>query len=73
MSEYLDGEMDDRRRSRMERHVRDCPECEELMRSLGQVVTTLGSLRVEDGERSVAGAVLAQVQDELTADRGSSP
>ncbi len=38
MSEYLDGELAPGRRARMERHARDCPECERLLAGLRAVI-----------------------------------
>jgi anti-sigma factor RsiW len=42
MSAYLDGELAMGGRTRMERHVRECPECGWLLASLSR---TLGALR----------------------------
>jgi anti-sigma factor RsiW len=66
MSEYLDGDLDARRRGRIERHVGDCPECEELLRALGTIVQALGGMRGRAGH-GVAATVLAGVQERLEA------
>jgi anti-sigma factor RsiW len=66
MSEYIDREMDAGDRARIERHLRDCPECRDLMRSLQAMVETLGSLPGRPAQ-SVAGAVLAGVHERLGA------
>ena len=42
MSEYLDGELTEGARVRLERHVHDCDRCREILRSLR---TTIASLR----------------------------
>jgi anti-sigma factor RsiW len=44
MSEYLDGQLPDGRRVRLERHMGDCPECEVLLAELRAVVRSLGRL-----------------------------
>jgi anti-sigma factor RsiW len=44
MSELLDGELAPGARSRMERHLGDCPECERLLAGLRAVVQGLGHL-----------------------------
>ncbi len=64
-SEYLDSELGPRARRRVERHVEDCPECRELLRSLRALIDALGTVRDDEG-RVVAGAVLASVQSRLS-------
>ena len=49
MSDYLDGDLAPTGRSRMERHTRDCPECERLLAGLRAVIAGLGRLPVPDG------------------------
>jgi anti-sigma factor RsiW len=49
MSEYLDGELTPRGRERLERHARDCPECERLLAGLRAVVRGLGRLSTPTG------------------------
>ncbi|HTU98373.1 MAG TPA: zf-HC2 domain-containing protein [Solirubrobacteraceae bacterium] len=44
MSEYLDGQLPDGRRVRLERHTVECPECERLLAELSAVVQGLGRL-----------------------------
>jgi anti-sigma factor RsiW len=64
MSEYLDAELDPRDRDRLERHARDCPECEQLLRELKAILVELGSMRGGAGGE-VAAAVLAGVHERL--------
>jgi anti-sigma factor RsiW len=66
MSDYIDAEIDAGDRARLDRHVRDCPECRDLLSSLQSMVSTLGSLPGRPAE-SVAGAVLAGVHERLDA------
>jgi anti-sigma factor RsiW len=54
MSDYLDGDLAPSPRARMERHTRDCPECERLLTGLRALVQGLGRLPVPNGG---AGAV----------------
>ena len=63
-SEYLEGDLDPRGRERVERHTRDCPECDELVRELEAMVAALGGMRGSAGA-DVAVAVLAGVQGRL--------
>jgi anti-sigma factor RsiW len=49
MSEYLDGDLAPGGRARLERHVRDCPECERLLAGLRAVVAGLGRLPAPAG------------------------
>ena len=49
MSELLDGELAPGARARMERHLRDCPECERLLAGLRAVVRGLGHLPAPAG------------------------
>ena len=67
MSDYLDADLAESDRARLERHVRECPECEELLRELTVMVRALGTTPGRVGER-VAGAVLAGVRERLTDD-----
>ena len=49
MSDYVDGDVGATARSRMERHTRDCPECDELLAGLRAVVAGLGRLPAPEG------------------------
>jgi anti-sigma factor RsiW len=49
MSAYLDDELPPHGRSRMERHMGDCPECERLLAGLHAVVQGLGRLGAPEG------------------------
>lgn len=48
MSEFLDEELVPDARTRMERHVGACPECERLLAGLRAVVRGLGALPARD-------------------------
>ncbi len=64
LSEYVDGEMHEGDRERAESHLRDCPECHELLASLRGLLTRLGGMR-DEPRRAVAASVLAGVREEL--------
>ena len=51
MSEYVDGELAPPAASRMERHTRDCPECERGLAGLRTLVDRLGRLGQPSGAR----------------------
>jgi anti-sigma factor RsiW len=44
MSDYLDGELDLSRRRRMQRHVKECPECHRVLTMLRRMVGALHRL-----------------------------
>jgi anti-sigma factor RsiW len=49
MSGYLDGELASSRRTRLERHAEECPECRRLLVSLRGMLVALQSLPPPDG------------------------
>ena len=50
MSAYLDGELDSRRRSRIDRHTGECDECRRLLAGLRRMLGALHRLpRPDDG------------------------
>lgn len=49
MSAYLDGDLDASRRSRMERHIGECPECRLLLDGLRRMLGALHRLPPPDG------------------------
>ena len=53
-SDYLDGELSQRRKRRVEWHAGDCPECRELLRGLKALIASLGGLRDDVGELAAA-------------------
>lgn len=73
MSEYLDGGLGASGRERIERHLRDCHRCRELLRTLRGTVFALARLGGEPGgvgEETVAASVLAGVRQGLAKDEG---
>lgn len=80
MSEYLDGEMPESARERIERHLAECEDCEGLLGQLRGIVGGLARLRREgldrpgrrEGSASVAPAVLAGVKAGIERDGPTS-
>ncbi len=64
-SDYIDEELLGHSSARVERHLRDCPDCRELLAGLKAIVGGLGSMRDLDGEL-VASAVLSNVRSRLS-------
>jgi anti-sigma factor RsiW len=65
MSDYLDGELGSSRRTRLERHVRDCPECGRLLADLRRILDALHRLPSPRGEADAL-AIAASVRLRLT-------
>jgi anti-sigma factor RsiW len=64
MSEYLDEELADGRRVRLERHMGDCPECEQLLAELRAVVYGLSRLSAPTGDAPrIAAAVRGRLDE----------
>jgi len=64
-SDYLDGDLDDAARARVEHHARFCPRCHELLASLRRTVNALRLLgTAEHGthDSGVASAVIARLR-----------
>ena len=62
MSEYVDGELSESGRSRLERHVRDCHHCRELLKNLRQMIESLRGIGFRPAE-----ATSPKVADEVMA------
>jgi len=62
-SEYLDGELSEPRRRRVERHSSVCPQCRALLAALGRVLEALPSLARRPGP-GVADGVLERLAAE---------
>jgi len=54
MSDYLDEELDTRRRRRLERHVGQCEECDRLLAGLRAMLRLLHALTPPSGDVDVA-------------------
>jgi anti-sigma factor RsiW len=60
-SEYLDGELGADGRRRVERHTSVCPQCRELLASLGRMLHALPAMRTGP-RRDVAAGVLERLR-----------
>lgn len=65
-SAYLDGELNDQERARIEQHTHVCPGCARMIVSLRRTLTALGALRETEtsGEGMVADRVLRRLREE---------
>ena len=71
LSPYLDGELNPRRRRRLERHVSACAECGPTLRSLIRVIHALRTLPRQPAP-DVAERVIARLQtDHVEHDRST--
>ena len=62
-SEYLDGELDDPARRRIDRHTGVCPPCRDFVESLRRLVEGLTGLRAQPGG-DVSESVIRRLRDE---------
>lgn len=75
MSQYLDGELDDRDREALEAHTRECARCRRLLASLETTVRVLGALGKEAPTGladSIIDALRADDQPEIAVRKRSS-
>jgi anti-sigma factor RsiW len=63
LSDYLDGELREPERERVERHVHWCPECRRVLETLRRTLKELMELRGTPGE-SIAPGVIARLRRE---------
>ncbi len=64
-SQYLDGDLDEAGRERVEHHARLCPKCHELLASLRRTISALRELGTgpdEPGDSDVADGVIARLR-----------
>ncbi len=66
MSAYLDAELPPQRRTRLERHLRDCPECRGVLQALRRMLGLLkrtAPASTTDETPDIASAVLARLHE----------
>ena len=64
LSEYLDGELHDRKRERVERHVHMCPSCHRLLATLRKTLEALHTLGQQPlPAEGVADSVIGRLRD----------
>lgn len=64
LSDYLDRELDEGRRERVEDHVSLCPECHRVLATLRRTMEGLRSIGADPGRESVAGGVIDRLRRE---------
>ena len=71
-SAYLDGELDEQHRGRVEAHMCVCPPCARFMAGLRRIVSTLRQLRTPQAAAvSVSDSVLARLRHESDTDHAT--
>ncbi len=71
LSAYLDGELTQRQRRRLERHAGICPECRRALKQLGALLRALPGLRGTEPEvDSVADRTAEAVRRRIDEERG---
>jgi anti-sigma factor RsiW len=63
LSDYLDGDLREPERERVERHVHWCPECRRVLETLRRTLKELMELRATTGE-SIAPSVIDRLRRE---------
>lgn len=63
LSEYLDGELRDRDRERVEEHVGMCPHCRRVLATLRKTVAGLGSLMSPPPPTGLADSVIGRLPE----------
>jgi len=69
-SDYLDGDLDDAGRARVEHHARFCPRCHQLLASLRRTVDALRALGVPEhaaADADLASGVVARLRAQRCA------
>jgi anti-sigma factor RsiW len=64
LSDYLDSELDERRRERVENHVTLCPECHRVLATLRRTMAGLRSIGADRGGETVAAGVIDRLRRE---------
>jgi len=72
LSAYLDGELSDQDRAAVEAHVRDCPSCASLLRSLKAASAMVSSLPRRTAPPDFAAGVLRRIE-EVTGGAEAAP
>ncbi|MBS1885702.1 MAG: zf-HC2 domain-containing protein [Actinobacteria bacterium] len=71
LSRHIDGELEPRERLALEAHLRDCPRCRELLASLSETVSELGSLRRTEEQPDLADSIIAALRAESPPSAGA--
>ena len=63
LSDYIDGELRDRDRDRVEEHVGMCPQCRRVLATLRKTVAGLGSLMSPSPPPGLADSVIGRLHE----------
>ena len=63
LSDYIDGELRDRERDRVEEHVGRCPQCRRVLATLRKTVSGLGSLMSPSAPPGLADSVIGRLHE----------
>jgi len=63
LSEYLDGELADRDRARVDEHVGICPQCRRVLATLRRTVAGLGSLMSPPAPPGLPDSVIGRLNE----------
>ncbi len=63
LSDYIDGELRDRERERVEEHVGMCPQCRRVLATLRKTVAGLGSLMSPSPPPGLADSVIGRLHE----------
>lgn len=63
LSDYIDGELRERERERVEEHVRMCPQCRRVLATLRKTVAGLGSLMSPSPPPGLADSVIGHLHE----------
>ena len=63
LSDYIDGELRERKRERVEEHVGMCPQCRRVLATLRKTVAGLGSLMSPSPPPGLADSVIGRLHE----------
>lgn len=63
LSDYIDGELRERERERVEEHVGMCPQCRRVLATLRKTVAGLGSLMSPSPPPGLADSVIGRLHE----------
>jgi anti-sigma factor RsiW len=63
LSDYLDGELRDRERARVEEHVGMCPQCRRVLATLRKTLKGLGSLMSPPAPPGLSDSIIGRLNE----------
>jgi anti-sigma factor RsiW len=64
LSDYVDGDLDERARHRIEHHAGVCPKCRHMLESLKRTLAELVGLRDGEAHGDIAAGVIERLRNE---------